>query len=250
MKSLFSIFIALLLLGCSASPEKSTYEAPDITGYWKLMSADIVNYIPSLDLRPLIDPLAAIREAYTYEYATNTDLVFTADSIFRIDYPMELIGSASYNIDTAYLNFGNRSWPIYVNADTLLLYRTGDQNCYLEQVYYRTHFEDSIVSVIKKDKINYGDLAGTWFLVRAYDFDYGCEYILDFPHDLPDSIVLTREEILVNSAQQNRLVEMMTDGIKRKYTLGYYRGTFFLKPGSWYEGADESLQFSRYHNEN
>jgi hypothetical protein len=246
MKSLLCIFITSLLLGCSASTEQSPYQAPDITGHWKLASANIVNYIPSLDLRPLIDPLAAIREAYPYEYATNTDLVFTADSIFRIDYPMEFIGSAGYSIDTAYLNFGNKSWPIYLNADTLLLYRTGDQNCYLEQVYYRADFDDSTVAVIKKDKINFGALAGTWFLVRAYNFDYGCEYILDFPHVLPNSIVLTREEILATSAQQNRSVEMLTDGIKRKYTLSYYRGKLLLTPESWYEGQDQNLQFSRH----
>jgi len=244
MKRLLSIFIVLQLVSCESSQNTSGYEAPDISGHWRLAHTEVVKYIPFLDQHALEDSYEFAVESSPYEFAGNHDMIFSLDSFYLIDYPVQLHTAGKYSIDTSHLNFIESSWPIHVKGDTMLLYCNDEPYHFLKLEYYRTHFDSSTVSILKRDTINYEGLAGTWMLLRGYSYMYGYQYTLDFPHEIPDSVVLTREETS-STSNGDRSVEVLTDGMKRKYTFSYIDGQLHLTPGSWYSGKDPNIHFWR-----
>lgn len=222
----------------------------NIIGQWKFVNNIIIESYREDDLD--------YYQEWTYMYMPDrTDIVFTTDSCFRVDMPVELKEGVSYSIDSRILNVqGSLGKSRYIiKGDTLHLYRYDDWN-YIKQTFKRTDTNDSLMSVIKRDTINYAHFAGVWHLQREWNtgMDDGSYYTLNFPHNIPDSIVLTRDQIL-STCHMDKSILMRTDGTKKTYTYGYrsYRdfwdrdvGEFFLTPGSWYNGDSVEIHYENY----
>lgn len=253
MKLVFAFVVFFLFLSCqdvSKSPiveETFVIEEPKVEGQWELISVtqmqsiDFIGY--SVDPEELLD--APVTESGPY-FESFESLEFTKDSIYKIDYPMMLKMSGTFSIDTNYLTYFRGEsmiqMPIHQKGDTLRLYQFGDEGYNLEATYVKTTFNDSIVGFLKKYQTNYPELAGTWYLKRDYYYDYGTHYWLEFDHTIPDSITLTREDMLVAIDNGNQ-IEMLTDGRLRTYEMGFARNYLYLYPGDWNKGEDPMMHF-------
>lgn len=99
-----------------------------------------------------------------------------------------------------------------------------------------------MLNILKLYNTNFPLLAGTWKLIREEDSGDGGYYDLDFPFDIPDTIVLTREE-LESTLYTDRSYRMLTSGKKQKYFMKYYNSVLWLIPGDWYKEIDPSIHF-------
>ena len=90
-------------------------------------------------------------DPYFEEFAS---FVFTADSIFKIDYPLELKRSSAYSIDTNYLTYSFEEqtfhMPIRQSGDTLYLYQFGDQGYSSDATYAKAQINDIIIDFLKQ----------------------------------------------------------------------------------------------------
>lgn len=115
---------------------------------------------------------------------------------------------------------------------------------YIKEAYVKTSFNDSIVSILKKQGVNYPALSGTWILVRIAGVGDGSEYELNFPFEIPDSLVISRED-LIQVTNSKMVYWMSTSGKKRDYFLSYEWEHLHLTPGKWYHGDDPWIHFTR-----
>jgi len=196
-------------------------------------------------------------QEWTYIYTPNrTDILFTKDSCFRIDMPVELREGTPYKANERILSVeGSLEQSRYiVKGDTLVLYRYGDLD-YMKETFVRKPVNDSLINLLKRDTVNYAHFAGTWYIQREWSTGMGdgSYYTLDFPYTIPDSIVISREHLLA-TCYTNKEIRMRTNGVLRTYTYGYrsYRdfwdydiGEFYLTPGDWYTGDSLEIHILR-----
>ncbi|MBX7094485.1 MAG: hypothetical protein K1X56_07185 [Flavobacteriales bacterium] len=257
LKHLLPLF---LFLSCSAREKdnhpisasndlRGNWAVPQVEGHWKLVASTIVKDVPFIkpDLKKQNDLIA--REEGPFEYYRQGDLVFEKDSLFQIDYPMEIITRSKFNIDTGYIvtQFGDytSACPMEQRNDTLYRYVPGTYGPeYLKEAYIKTEFSDSTLSFLKKYRVNYPELAGKWYLQREYDYDYGTHYELKFPYTLPDSIEITKAQFVTALSQKN-VYWIKTSGKKRDYYFWYDHPYLHVTPGSWYKGDDPWIHFRR-----
>ena len=260
MRLISLIFISIFLLGCEFSRDTSAEQSelseeqewvvPNLEGHWELTSSSVEEKVPAfagktftqeeLDFMPVM-------EGGPFEYISQYDLVFTADSVFKIEYPMELFSGGAYNLDSHYLHFdgGNyKKLPFEVFADTMFTYRAGSDGTYLKEKYVKTAYQDSILNILKRDTLNYPMLAGNWILHREYWYDYGTHYWLEYPYEIPDSISLSREQIL-KKLRTDKTILMKTNGKLKTYRLDYKDPHLYLRPTEWYKGEDPYIHFYR-----
>ena len=91
---------------------------------------------------------------------------------------------------------------------------------FLEETYVKATFDESVLNILKRYTTNFPLLAGTWVLIREEGVEYGGYYELDFPYDIPDTLVMTKEE-LESTLYTDRSYNMLTSGEKQKYYLKY-----------------------------
>ncbi|PKP02335.1 MAG: hypothetical protein CVU11_12155 [Bacteroidetes bacterium HGW-Bacteroidetes-6] len=249
-------YLFITLLCCSCTPggaQKSDlkWTKPDLKGHWKLYDTEIVDKVPFLNLQaPNPNPMNMVFEDSPWDSYTEFDLVFEADSMYMVNYPIQAFTTVHYFLDSGYLHVGPKgktdAYPVELVNDTLVLYRPlRSEPGYFKEKYLRTSFNDSILNVMEKYGVNYPELAGTWMLVREEDYDYGTHYELRFPHSIPDSIEFSREQMLAALGNQ-KIYMLSTDGIKRDYFFWYHKSRIYFKPGKWYkEGDDPVIHFYR-----
>jgi hypothetical protein len=251
MTMIHYILIVLTTLNISCGQNKQVklnWTQPDVKGHWKLWDTEIVEEVPFLNLKASVpDSMRRVGEDSPWDSYRKFDLVFENDSIYTFDYPIEAFTPVHYYLDSGYLYAGSkdqmRACPVEMVNDTLILYRPlRSDPGYFKEKYLRTNFNDTILNLLKTYGINYPALAGTWTLVREEDFDYGTHYELTFPHTIPDSIVFTKEQMIV-ALDHEKIYKMKTDGIKRDYTFYYENNRMYLKPGNWYKGEDAWIYF-------
>ena len=244
--------IALVLIGCTNEKEVDSIDPKALKGEWKLIETITMEEVPGIETYHKSPDEFPPREGIPFEYLKVSDLIIENDSIYFLYYPIEFLSGKAFSIDTQYLSYegkwGVRSLPIRFVEDTLFLYDY-EEGVFLQEIYTRTNFDDSIISVLKKDSINYAMLQGEWVLYRDYFHNYGTHYVLDFPHQIPDTIKLTREEIL-STLDTDKSIQMKTDGEYKKYYLDYssFYDELHLKPGNWYKGEDPWIHFDRKEN--
>ena len=249
------LFIALLCFSCvqpGIEDDKEKWVIPNIEGHWKVHDVEIVEEIPFLGIeKPEPDPMAMAHEDSPWDHYTEYDLVFKNDTMYSMYYPVQSFRPQPYFLDSGYLHIGNRDslglLPLEFIRDTMYMYtpvRTDPG--FFKETYVRTMYNDSILDVLKNYRINYPALAGTWYLVRELDYDYGTHYELQFPHELPDSIEFSREE-MIEALDGEKVKMISTDGIKREYTFSYYYGDIHVHPGEWCEEDDPWIFFGKYY---
>lgn len=249
------LFIALLFLSCSQttnSENEINWTKPDLNGHWKLHDTEIVDEVPFLGLKaPEPDPMTMVHEDSPWDGYVEYDLVFENDTMYMIDYPITASRPQPCFVDTGYLHLGHidslYNYPVEMINDTLYFYKPmWSDPGFFKETYVRTSFNDSIFNVMKKYGVNYPELAGTWYLVREMDYDYGTHYELQFPHELPDSIHLSREE-MINALGKEKIYMLPTDGKKKEYTFYYDSYHMNFVPGNWWKGEEPWIFFSKYY---
>lgn len=247
------LLMASSCLGCSSTTavdDKKKWTSPAINGHWKLMDTEIVQEVHFLGLHASEpDPLTiVVHEDSPWDSYRKFDLVFENDSMYKIDYPIEAHAAEYFFLDTGYIHLVNgkntRAYPVELVNDTLYLYRSlGSDPGFFKETYVQTGFNDSVLSVMKKYGVNYPALAGTWYLIRVLDYDYGTHYELQFPYQLPDSITFSRQQ-MIDALENEKRVMITTDGIKRSYSFYYYLGNIFVEPGEWCKEEDSWIMFN------
>ncbi|TXI84171.1 MAG: hypothetical protein E6Q38_02330 [Crocinitomicaceae bacterium] len=233
-----------------AQTSENSISSTELIGHWKLVDAKIVDEVEFLKL-PKREMSHEIRvsEDSPWDSYKKIDLVFDKDSMFRLQYPIQSFASARFFLDSSYLHYStyeeSGKCPLQLLNDTLILYREMPNDpSYFKEAFVRTTFNDSVLQVMKTYGINYPELAGTWELVREEDYDYGTHYELNYPFTLPDSIELSREQMIA-ALHGNRTVLLSTSGKPRAYTFWYTNSCLYLKPGDWYHGNDPMIHFWR-----
>lgn len=255
----------LLCLGCAQvggysdrdstiEPKKSTWKTPELTGQWKLEKTTIVKDIPFLDNNGKLDERLGDIEEGPFEYYRSGSLIFDRDTMYRIDYPMEVIVQSAYSIDSGYIHWSEayktHAYPTELVDDTLFIYVPGTYGEeYLKEAYVKTTFNDSLINLLKRHGANYPELAGTWVLKRDYYYDYGTHYRLQFPYDLPDSIEISKEQF-AKAQKRNNSYLIKTDGKKRAYFFEYRWPYLHFIPGKWYKGEDPLIHYERKEPDN
>lgn len=248
----------VITIGCSGqftnknelTQNKSNLKKSDLQGHWKFVSVEEVK--DSLFLSShTIPPAHEQRIELPYK---GPDLIFEKDTMREIYYPKYFgPGVYNYSVYPGYLlhhinlKWGiNDSLPIEMENDTLFIYKNSYSGGYLKEGYIRTTFNDTVLNLIKRYGANYPEMAGTWFLIREIGMNDGSDpWILQFPHRIPDSIVITKQDF-ETTWKKNRIYMMSTDGKKRDYEYSYCGyGWLCLTPGKWYKGEDPWIHFEQ-----
>ena len=257
----FLISSALILLisgsgystgNVTSDPDKSGWTKPVVEGQWKFVTAVKVENTPFLSKfsEPQIFPDELPHPLPPY---VGPDLIFEKDTMYELKYPESMSDGVTFSLDSGYLvsrSLAHRDpCPIELTNDTLYLYQPYHDRQFIKESYVKTSFNDSIVSILKKEGVNYPELAATWFLIREDSGDDGSEYLLKFPFKIPDSLVISRED-LIQATNSKMVYWMSTDGKKKDYFLYYKWGYLHLTPGKWYQGDDPWIHFSRKQTKN
>lgn len=256
MKFLIVGFTILFLLSQCKTVEKKNIETiiveevesenrMEIEGHWKFLNAEKVRDTPFLRDYPIqITP--ALETTIMQTPYEGPDLIFENDTLHEVSYPIHRRRYANYSLDDAYLYYHYQShkdsFPFQQVGDTIAIYRPFYEDVYIKESFIKTRFEDSIVSILKTHGSNYPELAGTWRLVRESSGNDGTEYTLDFPHIIPDTITISREEFALG-VESNYTYWLLTDDIKQEYTFLYKWGMLKLTPGAWYQGDNPGIHF-------
>lgn len=249
-KVVFVVVISLCCCQLLAQTSENSISSTELIGHWKLVDAKIVDEVEFLKL-PKREMSHEIRvsEDSPWDSYKKFDLVFDKDSMFQVHYPVIANAPSVYKIDSSYLhvstNENSSKYPLQLLNDTLILYREMPNDPgYFKEAFVRTTFNDSVLQVMKTYGINYPELAGTWELVREEDYDYGTHYELNYPFTLPDSIELSREQMIA-ALEGEKTFLMLTNGQPKAYTFWYYNSCLYVKPGDWYHGDDPMIHFWR-----
>jgi hypothetical protein len=281
MKLYFLILCIAITSACTNldAPKDGKTQLPQVSqinpkGNWKLIQKEIIQEKQSIERykkntqpdypREESTPVflhedGVLKPIFPNEYLSvvNQHLHITDDSIYYIHYPIHRYGKRKFSVQGNKICIGkekeDKSIWISKARDTMKISYLDFYGLYIEETFVKTSFNDEVISVLKAYQTNYPELAGTWHLIRLQAGEYGELYELDFPHQVPDSIILNKDE-LEAALHEDRSVLMLTDGNKKKYYLGYEDGKLFLVPGKWYDmsyyhnkgySGDQRLYFSR-----
>jgi hypothetical protein len=130
------------------------------------------------------------------------------------------------------------------NQDTLRFSYLDTYGLFIEETYLKTSFDNSLLQILNQYTTNFPLLAGKWKLIREEGLEYGAYYELNFPYDIPDTLVLNVDELKA-TLHTDRSYQMMTNGKKKKYFLEYHNSTLWLRPSDWYQETDPSIHYER-----
>ena len=268
---LTALIAALILLQCNSPVNSSIqyhgdYTNSDLEGHWTLSKVEsikekqsIAKYKAAIEKitrdGPFLDGFEVYLDKGTitpsspsaYFSRKNRDMVIGKDSICHLNYPLELDGSSFYTVYSDSLQIGNNK-NVFINLnaekDTLDISYLDFYGLYVTETYFKAAFDDSILDILEMYKTNFPVLAGEWKLMREYDYDYGTSYILDFPFDLPDTILVKKEDF-TPLFYEDRNYNLSTNGKKRKYFLEYDGSFLRFTPGSWFDGDNPYIHYRR-----
>lgn len=256
---------ALVLLKCSPPPKN--YTPSDLEGNWSLLKVEVIEekqsiakYKEATDVETTDEKPFPVRLSNGILKPSSPrdltprmgDLIFSRDSMFSLNYPLEKGKNNKYTIEADLLKIENRDNDLSISLnsakDTMLTACLSDFGLYVEKTYQKANFSDSILNILKLYDVNFPLLAGTWELIREATYEGGLDYILDFPYDIPDILEITKEE-LIATLHTDRSCYMLTSGKKRKYFLSYSNESLRLRPDSWYKEVDPWIHFYRVREE-
>lgn len=266
------ILLVFFLSACKTEevvkePEES-YTLEEIMGDWKMIRKDYntrkqslerfreaeANGLNSEHQRLIWEDSSHIIHPYMedeYLSCENKYIRIEKDNIFWLNYPFEMEGKSGYSFDSNYVQLkGERDKrKIRMSADRNILHISYLDlfGLYLTESYNKVAFEDSVVTLLKEKELNYPLLAGSWELIRE-DSYAGEPYELDFPYPIPDTLILTHDQ-LVQAMRANGSIVLPGDPAQRKYTIEYHKDYFgfyylWLIPGPWYKDHDPGIHFN------
>ncbi len=231
MRLILLLFVTTGLLGSCQSDvkkddkpsEEETYVAPNIEGHWKYVAERTLFEPPGfVSITDSGEYIA--KEMQEFLWLRRTDYVFTQDSFFRFSFPMELFDKGTYRIDTQYLFLeGDQPYapmPIQAHDDSLLIYMEED-HLYLKLMLLQDKFDDNLVSLLKKDQINYAQLSRKWRLIDGDSGGDGTGVDYLFPFDISDSLIID-DGVLTAENLKDSIVELTIGGKLRPFYFYFW----------------------------
>ncbi|GAB5416985.1 MAG: hypothetical protein Crog4KO_18520 [Crocinitomicaceae bacterium] len=264
---LLTLFVSAMLSCDSREEEKKensvNYSQADLQGDWKIVDKRYIedkqsrkryvkNAQPDLPQEwtapVFLDDNGVLRPVFQKEYLSleNKHLRILNDSIFSVNYPVQLNSRNNFTLRGNSLLIGkNRltnSIELNKTKDTLRLSYLDYYGLYIEESYRKTSFDDKVFKILCEHETNFPELAGTWHIIRRDGFGYGEVYELEFPFEIPDSIVLSEQDLQA-ALYSDKSIQMSTDGQNRKYFMRYnytynehlFDNELLLIPGAWFD---------------
>lgn len=266
-----------LLVGCSASPSEPMssdsmvkYQIEDLEGQWTLIDVDTVTKRQSLSQneiyektvveydRPIIEVVEGVLKCTHWCTAFwPKEIEFKGDSIFEYQLPIRLNNRqsiASLVDNQLTLNGFQYIWYESVSAqeikmsdikDTLYVSYLEETGLFLREVYLKSHFEDTVIDLLKKYGENLPEASGVYQLVHyryeSVDYDSPFEHYHSFPYEIPETLKLSKQDLLEVLKHQHQLM-LPTDGALKAYSLScaWNVDLLWLEPEDWYSGLDTS----------
>ena len=244
------------------APNRINYTKSELEGDWTLIHVETIKEKQSIArfkaeggdvVQEWTPPVHLNNDSILVPYfddfysISNRDLHIRGDSIYWLDYPLQLEQRRFYTIESDQLKLENdpnvRQVVLSPDRDTISF--MGDYGLYIKETYEKVTFDDSILNILKLYHTNFPLLTGTWEIVREAGDEYGDQYTLYFPYTIPDSVVITEKE-LISTLYADRSCRMMTNGKKEKYFMGYYDREILLTPDSNWCNPDDWP--SEWHN--
>ena len=198
--------------------------------------------VPDVPIEDLVDPTALGRH-----------VLIQKDSLAIFNYPFEYFGTYPYEAlsDTLFFNDkGPTQRPFFIQKnhnDTLTfhIHVALSNTCILfgETTYKRFKPDSTVIAQLIQDTLSCDSLIGQWWYLRKsihYEDGASTTY-LNFPKGMPDSILLTADQIKQDpSAPFDRLV--LNDRPVKMYLKAPNYGSFTLEPAV----ASDRILFSRF----
>jgi hypothetical protein len=251
---------SILFIACDAAdenrvnphPRAHAYLKSEIQGDWQLVNKI---FVPEKQSMKKYDE--AVEKGWNDEYDPVADTVrgtiipvrefdllqtegkflhIVNDSIFWLNYPHVIHKEGRFRLRSNMITSVRDTYRMHVeikDKNTLKISYLNYFGLYLEETYKKVDFDDSLIQLLKTYKLNYPELTGSWSLIRESNRN-GENYFLDFPHEVADSIVLSRPQ-LIKAMRSDRGIYFLTDGAYRKYFLSYEDGILALTPDSWFD---------------
>ena len=239
----FILFIIIIFNACTSSlsnKQQAEYIDRDgLIGEWTCYKRFLDYNVEKTFLAPDAD----------YHWLEGVgNLIFTKDSMFYFDYPREYHKSYQFDIDSNRLMLQHTStegWEfdkIELKGDSLVRV-IGKENTILWTEYYvRDTFDQAIINTLLQDSVNVEELVGVWYLEKSYQaLDGSDPYVYDFPFELPDSLIITQENIKTYEIK-GRTITLDIEGERQSFRFGFkqdneYGYTYLdLEPTNWYRG--------------
>ena len=180
----------------------------------------------------------------------NGSLVITADSMWHFDYPREfhtsyLLKKQSDGTIITESNKNNLSFnKLEITGDSLIRTIGNGEHFMWTEYYVRDTLNKEIIQLLLRDSVNASELIGKWKLeTHIYSQDGSEPYEIDFPFDLPDSLIFSTEKLPFSNIK-GRIIKLDIKGVSREFRFGFKEQDFnyhalWLLPSDWY--FDEKL---------
>ncbi len=258
--SLLILVYIYALSGCQTEEKETnstveTYVAPNIEGHWKYVGERTMYEPPTF---VTIDDSGEYiaQEWLEFQWLRRTDYVFTKDSFFRFTFPMELYDKGTYHIDTQYLFLEGETpyppIPMQAHDDSLLIYFEED-HLYLKVMLTQSKFEDDLVALLKKDRINYAQLSRSWNLIEGSSGGDGTGVDYLFPFDITDSLFID-DSLLTAHNLKDGIIELNIGGKLRPFYWTFWSDDDMgqhmrLDPTESWEASDTTMWFLPWPND-
>jgi hypothetical protein len=181
------------------------------------------------------------------------NLVFKDDSMWYFDYPREYYASYLFKNKSNELITYQSSNPnlelskLELNGDSLVrVIGRGDKIIWTEY-YVRDKLDKEIIQLLLRDSVNTNELIGRWILqTTIHNNEDGSEpYEIDFPFELPDSLIFSKEDFPLSNIKGRRIT-INIEGKSREFRFGFVQEegyTIWLRPTAWHQGEKVRIPY-------
>lgn len=268
----------------STGEPKVVYQLEDLHGQWTMIDIDTIVEKQSIEVcekrpavewyRPEFEVIDGVVQCINCEdfeylpYMPTRTIEFSNDTIYEFEFPVRMRSNDQVKMVDNVLEFvyGGKYWngvwlesvgPISIDMsktkDTLYISYLEETGLYLEEAYVNDQFDSTVVSLLKHYRHNLPEASGTYAIVHYHfesvDYDSPFEHYHSFPHDIPETLELSKDYLMEILKNDNHF-ELMTDGEMKGYDLSWGWGhDLWVKPDNWlyapdsgwYQGPDTSM---------
>ena len=251
---LLGLIIVLILQSCAQLQDESHVKINDnvsIEVSSQDRSGDWTCYKRHLDYNP--EKSGIHMDADYLWLRGNGNLVFKGDSMWYFDYPREFHSSYLLKIQSdgtmiTEIDKHNRAFNKLEIAGDSLVRTIGNGDHFVWMEYYvRDTLNTEIIQLLLRDSVNSDELIGRWQLeTTIYSEDGSDPWEIDFPFDLPDSLIFSKGEA---SNINGRIIKLDIEGVSRKFRFGFTENQHYsyhkmwLRPTDWYDGEEVWIHY-------
>ena len=185
----------------------------------------------------------------------NGNLIIKEDSMWYFDYPREFHSSylLKRQSDGTVIIEGNKNdlyfSKLEVFGDSLIRTIGNGEHFVWTEYYVRDTLDKEIIQLLLRDSVNVDELIGRWKLeTHYYSIDGSEPYEINFPFDLPDSLVFSKGKLPFSNIK-GRVLKIDIEGVSREFRFGFMEDEnynyhkMWLRPTDWYHGDEIGIHY-------